>query len=429
MEDHEVKSNPWRKPLIGGGVIGLVLICGLVAGLSRTDLSKAAAEYDQSRADAEKEGLYLSKAQLDANYNIPESENGAKLVSSVLPLIYSLKLDRTKVVTEKLVQDNWAKLEPAIAKIEEASHRKHLKFHRDYTNPAATTFPEYSYMKGWVNLFVQMGHFAAEKQDYQTAQKYWNLAGYLGNKQDEEGILIGMLVRIACLAIIEKEIQKTIVAHGKDPKMMAVLETVLKELDQPYDMKAPLKVECWFAVSMVDLAVNDPSVMSPMGGSGSMPNEIKFGKYLPGFKKANLSRLFRTYADGAHAIPSDPYDLAGMQAAYNGMDKAGMQQGLSYTMNGMLTPVFSQAALAMAKEVAQRNMLMQAVALMKSGSDPAKGLPLKDRHAMDVDGKSIRMKKDSAGWIIYSIGMDRVDDGGKPMDTHGKGDYLVRISQ
>jgi len=427
MEDHDVKSSPWRKPLIGGGVVGLVLICGLAAGLSRTDLSKAAAEYDQSRSDAEKEGLYLSKAQLDASYNIPESENGAKLISSVLPLLNSLKLDRTKVLTEKLIQDNWAKLEPAIAKFEEASHRKHLMFHRDYTNPAATTFPEYSYVKGWVNLFVQMGHFAAEKQDYQTAQKYWNLAGYLANKQDEEGILIGMLVRIACLAIIEKEIQKTIVTHGKDPKMMAVLETVLKELDQPYDMKAPLKVECWFAVSMVDQVLIDPKAMFSMGSG--LPNEIRFGKYLPGFKKANLARLLRTYADGAHAIPSDPYDLVGMQAAYDGMDKTGMKQGLSYTMNGILTPVFSQSALAMSKEIAQRNVLIQAVALMKSGSDPAKGLPLTDRHAIDVDGKSIRMKKDGAGWLIYSIGMDRVDDGGKSMDTHGKGDYLVRISQ
>ena len=413
--------------MIIGGVFGLVLICFVAAALSRTDLSAASREYEKNRADAEKEGLYFSREQVEARYQIPESENGARLISGVLPLLGKLKLDRGTVLTAEMIKAEWAELEPAIATIEEASHRKHLMFRRDFSNPAATLFPEYSSIKDWVKLLVQLGYISAEKNDYLSAEKYWSLAAYLAVKTDEEGMLIGTFVRIACAAIVERELQTMVASRGRDPKMLQVLESVLRKLNQPYDMKTPLKLENWFATSIVDSVLNGSDGLEDLGFGNSLPNEIKYGRFLPGFRKANLSRIYRTYADAIHLIPDDPYDMAGVQRAYESLDRAGMKQGLSYTMQSIMMPVFSQATLAVSRDIAQRNALIQAVALLKSGSDLNKGLPLKDRHAKDVDGKSIRLKKKPSGWVIYSIGRDKVDDGGIPVDTHGKGDYVVRL--
>jgi hypothetical protein len=192
-------------------------------------------------------------------------------------------------------------------------------------------------------------------------------------------------------------------------------------------MKEPLKMENWFATTAVDLYLKDPSALTDMGFGNSMPNEVKYGRYLPGFRKANLSRIMRSYTDAVHLIPADPYDFAGVQRAYETLDKAAMKQGMSYTMQQIMMPVFSQTVVAASKEVSQRNALFQALELLKKGADPANGLPLKDRQAMDTDGKPIRLKKDASGWFIYSVGGDRTDNGGTPLNGTSKGDYVIRL--
>ena len=427
MEEIHETSSRWKKPLIGAGIVILIAICAFAAGLSQTDLGKAAGEYEANRAAAKNEGLYFTRQQVDALYDIPESQNGAKLIASVLPVVRNLKLDNPKTLTEQMVQDHWSQIGPAIDKIEEASHRPVVMFKRDYSNPAATLFPEYSDVKHWVTLLVRMGHFSAEKGDLSNAQRYWELASYLASKIDNEGLLISMLVRIASLAIIERELKDDIQAFGKNSALVKVIDGVLKKLDQPYDLKKPLSMEHFFGTSMIDAVINDPSMFTAMGGTPAVPNEIKYGRYLPRFKVANLSRIHRFYADAVQSLPKDPYNLVGIDHAFSGMDQTAIkQQGLSYTLLSIVGPVFSQAGLAVSKEIAQRNVLSQAIALLQTGADPASGLPLKGRFAMDVDGKSIRLKKGASGWMVYSVGMDKVDDGGAEM-KNGKGDFVVHL--
>ena len=426
MEESVNAPSRWKKPLIGAGIVTVIIFCGLAAGLSRTDLNEAAGAYDKNKSDAEQAGLYFDRSQVDALYAVPAADNGAQLIQSVLPVIQKLKLDNSKPIAPGFLAAHSAEIEPAVATIEEASHRKYLMFKRDFSNPAATPFPEFSGVKRWVAVLVQLGHDAAEKKEYAKTQRYLTLAAYLSNKMDSEGLLIGVLVRIACLAVVEKELKGMISAHGNDPATIQVIDEVLVALDQPYDLKKPIRIEHWFGTSMVDAFLNDPKTYASLSGSTGIPNEIRYGKYLPRFKRANLSRIYRFYADAANGMPADSADLVGIQQGFSSMDLAAMKPGLSYSMLGVMAPVFSQTGVAIAKEIAQRNALRQAVALIKSGAAPGAGLPLKGRFAMDVDGKPIRMKKLESGWIVYSVGMDRVDDGGveAPM---GKGDYVVHL--
>ena len=417
----------WKKPIIGAGIATVVVVCGFAAGLSQTDLSEAASKFDKNKADAEKEGLFFTREQVEARYAIPESDNGAKLVQSVLPLARNLKIDRLRPFSEKIVAEHWAEIESAISKIDEASHRKSLMFKRDFRNPAATLFPEYSGVKDWVSFLVQLAHRAVEKGDVRSAEKYFELSAYLANAMDQEGLLIGLLVRIASLAIIDLEIQHTIRDHGKDPGVVKMLDQVLTKLDKPYDLKLPIQVEHWFGSAMVEPLLNDPKAYSVMGSGSGVPREIQYGKYLPRFKVANMSRIHRFYADAAHMMPTNCDDLVAVQTAFADMDKAAFRKGLSYTILDIVGPVFGATGAAVAREIAQRNTLKQAVTILNSGANPAIGLPLKGRFAMDVDGKPIRVKKTSSGWIVYSIWIDKVDDGGEEAKGAGKGDYVVHL--
>ena len=157
--------------MIAGGIIALVGICGFAVGTSRTDLGRAASEYEKNKADAEHQGLYFTTDQVKALYDIPDSENSANLLTGILPLVRNLKLDNPKTLTEQMVTDHLSQLEPAIAKIEEASHRNRLMFKRNLSSPSGMIFPEYSDIKQWVNLLVRMGHFSAEKGDLVSAEK------------------------------------------------------------------------------------------------------------------------------------------------------------------------------------------------------------------------------------------------------------------
>ncbi len=426
MESNRVVTNPWKKPIIWSAVVLLVLIGIFTFGMSRTDLSEAANAYEKNKALAESQGLLFTTEQVEALFKIPESDNGATLVSSVLPVLRELKLDKQKNLTEEVVTSNWSVLEPAIAEIEKASFRKSLIFKRDRTIASATLFPEFSDAKQWVTLLTKIAHFSIQKGDLPNAHRYLDIAGYLGNKMDEEGVLIGFLVRMSCLSIVEREIQETIQTHGKNPAVVKMLGEVLTRLDQPYDMKKPLKFEHWYAVSGIDDFITNDSNFQAMSGTNSIPNEIRFGRLLPRFKSANLSRIHQVYAEGVQSIPEDCYDLVGVQKAFADMDKIVAKPGLSYTLAGIVLPVFAQSGVAMAKEIAQRNVLAQSISLLKGGTDPAEGLPLKGRFALDLDGKPIRLKQTSSGWIVYSIGNDKVDDGGAELKNF-KGDYVVHL--
>jgi len=420
-------SNPWKKPLTGAGIAFIVILCGLGAGISRTDLNQAAGDFEKNRKLAEDQGLFFTSKEVEAAFAVPKDNNGVDLIKQVIDVPSRLKLSGSKPIAEADLVKNASELEAAIQKIEQASHRKLIIFPKDYSNPFAMSFPQFSGMKDWVKILVQMGHASSEHGDLKSTQWYWGLAAYMATRADDEGTIIGSLVRIAGLAIIEKELQEALANHGSNIQIVNVVDSTLKVLDQPYNLRRGLGVEHWFSVLSMDSLMKDPSGFQSMMGSSLTPNEIKYGRFLPRFKTANLSRIHQIYGQGAKLLPSDPYDIVGIQAAMNSIDKAGTTTGMSYTMVNVMVPVMNQWGLAVSKEIAQRNVLHQAVALLQSNGDPTKGLPLTGRFAMDVDGKSIRLKKSSRGWLVYSVGMDKVDDGGAKL-TVGKGDFAVPIN-
>ena len=113
--DNEIKAaSRWKKPLIVTGIVGLLAICGFSAATSRTDLSRAASEYEKNKADAQQQGLYFTSDQVKVLYDIPESENGAKVLTPILPLVRNLKLDKEKVLTEQMVAEHVAQLERGV---------------------------------------------------------------------------------------------------------------------------------------------------------------------------------------------------------------------------------------------------------------------------------------------------------------------------
>jgi hypothetical protein len=229
---------------------------------------------------------------------------------------------------------------------------------------------------------------------------------------DDEPVLISMLVRIACEAIVEESIRKALTQHGQDPRWRAAAWEVLTILDRPLDFRAALTVEHRFACEGFDLVGKPDSffAMDDWNKSDEGRAVIVFTK-LPRAREANESRIHDCYAEYVTNLETDKWDAQKMIAASVRMERyMESKTGISYRLAKIVMPVFSQAGKAIAKAYAQRNVLMQAIKILE---DPTqKDLPLKGRYALDSDGQPLRVVADKDRRVIYSIGPNFKDDGG-----------------
>jgi hypothetical protein len=229
---------------------------------------------------------------------------------------------------------------------------------------------------------------------------------------DDESVLISMLVRIACEAIVEESIRTALIKHGQDSRWRDAAWEVLTILDQPLDFRAALTVEHRFACEGFDLVGKPDSffAMDDWNKSDEGRAVIAFTK-LPKAREANESRIHECYSEYVTNLGADKWDAQKMIAASVRMERyMESKTGISYRLAKVVMPVFSQAGKAVAKSYAQRNVLMQATKLLE---DPTqKDLPLKGRYALDSDSQPLRFKEDNNRRVIYSIGPNFKDDGG-----------------
>lgn len=142
-------------------------------------------------------------------------------------------------------------------------------------------------------------------------------------------------------------------------------------------------------------------------GFEDLPFEVRFCNFIPKFKDASISRLTKLFVDVYEGLPSDNgnYKLVDEQLVKLGSSKL---KALSYIFINTRGYSFYGST----EELISHHMLCQVVAATKPGYDLTNGLPLKDHNRYDLDGKDLRLKNTPNGWILYSVGNDRIDDGG-----------------
>ncbi|MBI1332461.1 MAG: hypothetical protein GC165_06245 [Armatimonadetes bacterium] len=412
MEHQEVTGKKrWTKVVMVFVIVVTILATIVAVGLNRTDLPEAARSLDKNREAAVKQGLFMSNDDVQKYLTVDDADNGASLLQPLLELPKKYKWDDYEKLTPAMVTAHQAEFDAALAKIELASTKKRVVYTRNWTNPIDTLFPEYASLKAWTKLLCKMTEFARADNQPEKAKRYLHAAAFVATTADDEGVLIAMLVRIACQSIVERELREDVQERGADPRWRDAIESTLKVLDQPYDWHTAMAMEHWFAVSSVDLVIKSPEAFYDGMGGGSAPSELKYGRFLPMFKTANLSRIEEYYSKLAARLPKDANDFMAAEKAFDSFESATSKSGLSYTILNLVAPIFTQIPRAVGKEIATRDALYQACAALDTHADLSKGLPLKD-HRIDLDGNEIRVKKKGAEWIIYSIGPNETDEGG-----------------
>ena len=362
--------------------------------------------------------MFFTKEQADAVFKVPENENGAKL----------LKFEKMKEVgvpdflTDAEIKDRAKIIREYVQVLEATTDRKFLT---SAQSAGDINFAFGSEIKNGVKLLGRMAKYSSDHSDKQSCRRYLRIAARLSNGADNNKGEIPILIRIACAAMIEARLRRMIPKFANDPSWLAIIERALKDLDKPYDLLTVEKLEHLQAIQSADIIKKETIPVKEILKDGDLPLSVRLGHYLPRYQPAIRSRMHEYFSNLASLIPADPYDWHQMQKARQYSIEFSKRKGWSYEAL-MSSGLFEGMPQATWKEISTRNALMQAVEILKSKADPAKGLPLSGRYQLDLDGKPIRIKRLAKGWVIYSI-WDDSDDGGVDI-SKGHGDFVVHLS-
>jgi len=415
-------SRKWGKVGKVATIFFTILATTAAIAYSFTDIGEAAGSFEQHRQAAIRAKLPFTAEDMNQLSEVPSEENGG---IKALPALLEIKNYYEKMgngeIPEAKALAVWTPLLPSFEVLERGSKAKYFVFPRDY-HSYANNSPEYTPLFKWVRLVSTLCTIAVRAGDLDLSRRLLTFLARISILVEGNIDLDPTLLRCSCATFAEKQIRTILNTKGSDRAWREVVDNALLILDKPFDPLPMVRFYHFRALRLVDGFMGRPS-----GSDPDLFLTIRAAKYIPRFERANLSRIHDYFSRCVSEYPKDPYDFMAIHNHFSSLSDASWGNNVSYMFAGFCSMGFQSIDKAMAKESAQRNVLMQASKIF-GGSDPDKGLPLKGRYLADADGKLLRLKKTAQGWIIYSIGPNNLDDGGND-DPNRPLDFVVHLSK
>jgi hypothetical protein len=438
MEEISPKKSKWGK--VGNAALILLTMLLCIAGIaySFTDVGKAAGQYDKNHDEAVKLGMVFDAKSCAALYQVPEGEDAYPAIMVPLKALSEVAKDSyPPTLTDDQFLQRWSGHEADFLSLENVAKAKHFVDQTDLSTHQKGTDDHFALLKGTIKSLMFRLRIASKQNDFALAQRICRLASKLVASIDEEPVLYASLVRVACESIAHVDLKVVLAHHGTEEKWQDLLAETLATLDKPYDFRPGIRREHWDDLhgALVYLgSESDPRLQTPTegngfdGGYGGIPTEIKLLRLVPRYKRATIARMEEGFNITLRDYPKDLNDIDAITKSFRNADDALNHEGLSYKLTQMVIMSFEQMAKSVKSTAVQRYTILQALTLLSTHQDPNKGLPLKGRFALDLDGAPLRIKHFPKGWIVYSVGRNRTDDGGIRDSSSSKDDYVVNLS-
>ena len=303
-------------------------------------------------------------------------------------------------------------------------------FASDYRNPPArsftTLFPYYAQFRSLARLLKLEGQLKAEKGDWSGAVASDLDAVRMGEEIPRGSVLIGDLVGIACQAIGRKDIWAAIdhLDAAQARKAAAQLEAI-NARHVPF--ADALLEEKWCGQAGLQEIFQQKNGLQQMLASATNPQGTPTGASAVDwtqllwmlYSKERIMTDYSQYMDKLIATDRQPYSA-------HLSDPPVPNDPICQ----ILFPVFTQARFKDASDEAENHLLQVALALrayrVERGAYPtslnelAPGyLSKMPNDPFDSNG-AFRYKRQGEKYLLYSVGPDGIDDGGKPVDDPSK---------
>lgn len=428
-------SRGWKKPLLIGCFGIPLLTCGIGGGLLCNSLSRTASKLPEEVTKLKALGVPTEVADLAPSPAVSESDNAASLYQSIGYQLEAIEKDAAQKDLVKLLdtfgasespQPNLAKVLVALqdhqsifSDADKLSAKPRIDFKRDYSKGMMVLFPEFADMKRiakWQCSRARAQWMSGNRTD---AMKTLRTAFRVGEHCTQEPHTIGQLVCMAVTAICHRTLEKFMTDARNDPVLLRQMETMLTGLKDRSDMRVAFGGEIVMGRATIK-GLKGSGSFKAMGEIMGDPNLRDAGwidalMSAPQMKGVFEFRLVEAWRLTFDAIPKDPEDWNGFsRAVEQRMLAIDNNKSLDNLLNRILFPVMVQAVDASAKQVAERRLELLSLKLLQTRSQslPA-NLASFGKLAIDpFTGKQMGYQRNGKAFKIWSIGPDRIDQGG-----------------
>ena len=382
--------NRWGKVGKVAVILLTLLVCVAAVAYSLTDVSAAAAKCQANHDRGKKLGLVFDAADAAKLSQVSSQDNAFPQVMQ--PLQIFNKLDETSdiKISDQDFLVKWQSHNNDFTGLEGVCEKRRLIFDNKPIQAEGGPTPHFAWMKGVSRVLMRRANLCANRGEIELGHRICRTVARFTVMIDDDPSFMASLVRLAIDSIVTKELKTILAFHGQDPRWQAILQEALTILDKPYDFRNWIKREHWNATHTANvlLGAEQPEDRAYFGlDSGGIPLEFRLLRAVPRMRIATMSRLDEGYSIALEKYPSDLRNLVAVEMALTASSGFFNNDGLSFRLCFFI--LNHGPAESLIRVTVNRYTAMQGLEILRRHFDPSKGLPLKGRFAVDVDGKPL----------------------------------------
>jgi hypothetical protein len=438
MAEQESIEKPRRsRKVLQTFLILLVIIIAGFVGFRLVLKLRLRTRLDAIRA----EGYPATCAELDAWYIIPESaENAADIFidsfsryekwegeekRKLLPVVGQAKLplrteplsEETKALITEYLSDN----QQALELLHKGAAIEHSRYPVDLSKGFEILLPDLSNIRSGAFLLKLEAVLHAENDKPEQAVDSIISAFGLARSLSKEPILVSQLVRIACQGLAISTLEHAINRTEFTNEQLIDLSQALVNVEDPCAMTRAFAGERCMGVSIFKMpAAKIPSMLSISSNRPHILGALAITLYrFAGLADMDAIIYLDLMNDYMKAIQLPPQQR---QEAADAVDARFSTISRIHVLLHVIMPALSRCATIDLRTAAQLRTARAGLAIeryrLATGNLPDSLTDLIPTYLDAVpkdpfDGKDLRYKKLETGFVVYSIGEDGNDDGGK----------------
>jgi len=313
--------------------------------------------------------------------------------------------------------------------VQEALQRAHCRFSVDYKGGYEALLPHVTAMKTEAQRFQLAALVAADRGDAEACIASLTDASRVGNALGENSWLINQIMRITCLTMVLEGTEYLLSRQSLSPHQLDEVGILLEHLRITNGLRMALIAERPTVLSVFDMPAaalqrllsSDPA---ESGGQGFWSYRaglaiLKVGGVATIDRRITLETLERGIA---LAEQSSPEALVEIEQIFQKVHSKGLERPPKI-ISAVFLPALGRAADKFAVLEARRRSGLVALAVEKYRDESTRTLPehldaLPPQFLASVPldpftGESLRYRRLTRGYVVYSTGVDRHDNGGK----------------
>lgn len=372
-----------------------------------SSLENSAGFYQQ--AISERKGLSVDIRNLAESYYV---------YSDVAELKRSLGTRYKGNYDEAAIREALMQWKPVFTRLDEATSRPRMDFQRQWEKGYNLMFPELADMKAFAKALASDATVKAKSGDSTAAIARLNQIRKIGDHCFDEPTLISQLVGAAAIAIANRAAVRMAVEYPKDAVLREKLQAFFSQSPAVPDLMNGFRGETFFMVTGPEQMASDPKAFESMEGQADWQVRAMRIKWI---RRSAQTASLKLYREAAAEMPTDLRDWKKVEETFKKMDlKVSSDQSLIGKIASTFTPVFANAGQVGASAIQRQELGRAVCAVMaekaKTGRYP-KQLPKIPNQPLDIFADApLKYNVTPTGFMIYSVGPDRVDKKGESGD-------------